>query len=71
MHGRCFVWAPKVDPLPGKMHRSFAVLRMTEALLTPDDRSRSQYDIQKKYTVIPAPTSTTKARIHACGSFMA
>ena len=30
-----------------------------------------QYDFQKKYTVIPAPTSTTNQRIHACGNFCA
>ncbi len=27
-----------------------------------------QYDFQKKYTVIPAPTSTTNIRIHAAAS---
>ena len=30
-----------------------------------------QYDLQKKYPVIPAPTNTTKYRIHACGIFIA
>ena len=30
-----------------------------------------QYDFQKKYTVIPAPTSTTNIRIHDCGIFCA
>lgn len=30
-----------------------------------------QYDFQKKYTVMPAPTSTTNIRIHFCGIFSA
>ena len=31
----------------------------------------SQYDFQKKYAVMPAPTSTTNMRIHVCGIFSA
>ena len=30
-----------------------------------------QYDFQKKYAVMPVPTSTTNVRIHFCGIFRA